>query len=78
MGLIEDALKGDEEATKIYCGSYNLCMDRTEKVYFRYKGSLPDKYKDIKIYCGEPVFDSDGYLKARFWSLPRMVNGQRY
>lgn len=60
------ALSGDEDATKVYCGSYYLIGDDSGKLYRCDKDVIPDGYHFIDAQ------DSDGFLPEQYWSLPRV------
>lgn len=80
LQLYLKALQGDEEACKIYCGSYMLVRKlpvewrtRTEGKLFRYKGDkAPSGYVQVLLLNGKNVHDKDGFLMSQFWSLPRV------
>jgi hypothetical protein len=69
--LMRQALAGEEVATKIYCGSYMLVKNKETKQLYRHKGeTAPEGFTEI-LYWDGPVYDKDGFLAMRFWSLPR-------
>jgi len=69
--LLLKALDGDEEATKMYCGSYKLVMITSSSGMYRTKELRP-AFVEIKEYVGRSVYDKDGFLMPVFWSLPRL------
>lgn len=69
--LLLRALAGDEQATREYCGSYKLVQASDGLVMYRTK-VVQGNWKEITEYAGHSVYDSEGYLKSIFWSLPRI------
>lgn len=70
--LMRKAMNGDLEAAKMYCGSYMLIRNTTTNELFRYKGDIaPEGYNEV-LWDDGKVYDSDGFLMARYWSLPRI------
>lgn len=64
--LIKQALSGDFEAARKYCGSYTLIKKNGE--FFRLKGSdVPEGCDVIK-----GVYDNEGYLLPQYWVYPRI------
>jgi hypothetical protein len=67
LELIRKALLGDEEATKIYCGSYFLIKHKYSNTLYRFDGeNIPLFFEQVNN-----VYDKDGFLLAKYWSLPR-------
>jgi hypothetical protein len=82
--IYKRALEGDKEATKMYCGSYMLVRRKYNKLVkdlrdvYRYKGDKPPNgYVEVKLWYGEPVYDKDGFLISRFWSVARLEVNER-
>jgi len=74
--LLRRALEGDAEATRQYCGSYKLIRHRETKKLYRCEGATPLGYRPIfQDETGRSVYDRDGFLRDKFWSLPRIING---
>jgi histidinol phosphatase-like enzyme len=71
MDLMLQALSGDEQATKIYCGSYKLVMITEKSGMYRTK-EIKSPMIEVKTYMDKPVYDKDGFLHPVFWSLPRI------
>jgi len=69
--LYKKVVAGDIDATRMYCGSYTLVMDPHGEL-FRCKGDVPRGYFRMEKYEGELVYDKDGFLLDRFWSLMRI------
>lgn len=67
--LLQKALKGDEEAAKMYCGSYTLVVHHNTNKFFRCKGDIPEGYYKAN---GIHIYDKYGFLHPTFWSLPRI------
>lgn len=73
-GLMVRALyDGDEEATRMYCGSYNLVRATNTKKLFRCKGDIPSGYTEVKTDRGKRVYDKDGFLLPSYWALHRIA-----
>lgn len=64
--FMKRALDGDAEITRMYCGAYTLVESPNGGLY-RCKGDIPPNYTKV-----EGVYDIDGFLYSRFWSLPRL------
>lgn len=68
LDLAERALNGDEEAARLFCGSYDIYVNPTDNKYYRVKGDAPREWKKI-----QGVHDKDGFLKPYYWSYPRFL-----
>lgn len=69
--LAQKALSGDEIAAKMYCGSYTLVQRISDGKWFRCKGDIPKDFTRIDTVLMKSVYDKDGFLKPKYWSLPR-------
>lgn len=66
--LHQKALKGDRDATQMYCGSYTLVKNIATRELYRCKGDVPIGY--VKVAGNH--YDKDGFLFDIYWSLPRI------
>ncbi len=69
--LYKKAVAGDIDAARMYCGSYTLVMDPKGNL-LRCKGDVPLDHFRMERYEGELVYDKDGFLVDKFWSLMRI------
>lgn len=73
LKLMEAALRGEEDAVKIYCGSYTLVRCWADGKLYRLKeDKVPDGCMECIVEHGEYVYDDDGFLLPKYWSLPRI------
>ena len=73
--ILRRALEGDREAVRQYCGSYKLVETVTGRL-FRCRGYIPFTFKEVTEIGGVSVYDKDGYLIDKLWSLPRIIDGK--
>lgn len=77
FNLMKQALDGDKNAVKMYCGSYTLVRNKITLRLFRFRGDDSDiphefeKVPDDGTFRGM-VYDKDGFLHSRYWILPRL------
>lgn len=71
LDFLQAALRGDENETKMYCGSYALVI-RDGQLYRCREDPPPNGYTAVTLCGGQPVHDNDGFLQPQFWSLPRI------
>lgn len=74
LDLYYKIFNGDEQAAKMYCGSYTLVrtIPPAEFQMFRCRGDVPRNFMEVLVDDGEVPYDSDGFLKRKYWSLPRI------
>ena len=68
LDIAEQALNGDENAVRIFCGSYDLYQNPFDKKYYRVKGNAPSLWRRVK-----GVHDKDGFLLSSYWINPRFL-----
>lgn len=66
--LMLQALRGDTEATRMFCGSYTLVVKNHTDKYYRCKGDVPMGFTKV-----QHVYDKDGFLLSNFWTLPLLT-----
>lgn len=68
------ALRGETEATRIYCGAYILVRTLPPAAFelYRCKGDIPSNYAKVLMDEGVYPYDRDGFLLPQYWSLPRV------
>jgi len=67
--LARKAMRGDEEAARLFCGSYTLICDFIG-IKYRFEGE--DKDIPAAYFKVIDVYDKDGFLLPEYWSLPRL------
>lgn len=72
LDLMRLALDGDEEACRMYLGSYTLVRPVDSPFLYRCKGDVPLGYVKVESVRGKSVYDKDGFLLSMFWILGRV------
>jgi hypothetical protein len=68
---MRQAIKGDEQAARRYCGSYRLVRPLDSQELYRAK-IVPDGYVEVPTRYDLSVYDDEGFLLPWYWSLPRV------
>lgn len=74
--LLRQALSGDAEAARQYCGCYQLIQNTKNKKLYRCQGTIPKEYTRVTSLYGQPVTDAQDFLLPKYWSLPRIIDGK--
>lgn len=65
------AIHGDEAAARRYCGDYVLVQTATGRL-FRHRRTAPlSPFFSAVRLPDAAVYDAEGFLLPRYWSLPR-------
>lgn len=75
FAIMKQALTGDETATRIYCGNYNLVRSTKDEKLYRCEGKTPAGYVPVIEIDGEYPYDEFGFLLPQYWTLPRLIDG---
>lgn len=67
--IMRRALAGEGLYARMYCGAYTLVYRISDNGWYRCKGDIPEGY--AKVEC-PIVYDEDGFLKPKFWCLPKI------